>query len=137
MLQNDVALLQSDELPLADILNFLGVFLVGALFLTLGALTSAMHGAESFKCALSKVFNVAFMADYIIVLVAVFLPAAWVASVGIAQEGLSIGIASLVSFFMTGLAIEQHAKRTVALATQQATARTDSARASASDASAG
>lgn len=109
-------MLQTDELPIQDILSFFVVFIVAAGMLALGATVAVARQSNSFEQARSKVTQVSFWADYVIVLVTVLLPASWIASIGIIQEGAPVLIPSLGTFFMTGLSVEQHAEQAVAKA---------------------
>ena len=104
---------QKDELPSSDIIYFAIVFALAALMLALGAVSNSARQSTTFDQAKKKVTQISFWADYLIVLIAVFLPASWVASIAILQEGGSVVIASIVSFFTTGLAMKRHAKQTV------------------------
>ena len=106
-------MLQSDELPLRDLLSLAGIFLVAAFFMALGAVLSVARKCDSVREVGPKISQVAFVSDYVIVLVLVLMPAVWVASIGIIQEGIPVFIAAVSSFFTTGLAVEQHAERAV------------------------
>ena len=103
----------SDELPLGDISSIAFVFFVGALFMALGAIVSVARKCDSLGEVTPKIYQVSFFSDYIIVLIVVLLPASWVASIGIIEEGTPVLITAVISFFTTGLAVEQHAERAV------------------------
>ena len=103
----------TDELPSFDIIYVAPVFALGAVMLALGAVSTSARQSATYAQAKERVTRISFWADYLIVLIAVVLPASWVASIAIVQEGVPVLIASIVSFFTTGLAMKRHAKQTV------------------------
>lgn len=116
-MQRDAIQLQGDEIPLiGDLLPFGAVFLVGAFVMYLGAVVSVMHGVKTFQEVRKKVLEVPFWASYATVLIIVVAPAAYVASVGIVEKGAGILVAAAVSFFSTGLSLEQRAAQAIAQA---------------------
>lgn len=105
--------MQTDTFLLREIFTFVVIYILGALMVALGATVTVAKRAESHRQLMDQVAQMSFWANYVTVMIVVLLPASWVAAVGVTQKGMPVLITSVVSFFTTGLAMEEHAARTV------------------------